>query len=180
MPRLLRPSIPLEVQCRVVLHQLGEMFIDQMLDAYRYDMTVAPSYRGKGFKHLLAIRLPALAELLGCERSDLRLDHNPALGLRTKIINRLGEHVGYEPDANDPEYLIYRTKHDHHLKTNVRGDGAQFSDTALMKRERKRKLKAAGKKKRSRPIPQRKDPWNKQSRKPSLWPKRTIFNGRRP
>lgn len=169
--RLTRPAIPIEVRCRVVLRQLGELFIDQVIDEHRCDYTVAPSYRrthGKLFNEKIA----KLAELLGCEVRDLRLDHNPALALRmrrtkTVMVNgRLKTLHDYSPDANDPEHLIYRTRQDHHIKTYVRGDGAQFSDTTLMKRERKRQKKKLRRRlidgkpgKPSAKIPARKNPW---------------------
>ncbi len=54
------------------------------------------------------------------------LDHNPALILRD-FNPRTGK---YNPDANDPDHLIYRVVDDHHRKTNVAGDGALRSDTA--------------------------------------------------
>lgn len=125
MPRLLRPHIPLEVRCRVVLRQLGEMWVDD-----------AVSHRKTSARRFLDELLSALAELLGCEPKDLRLDHDPALGARQKIF-RKGAHVGYTPDANDPKHLIYREKHAHHIKTNVRGDGAQHPDRVLIKKNRR-------------------------------------------
>lgn len=174
MPRLLRPAIPLEVKCRVVLRQLGELFIDDVIEQHRAHpkdawikaVSVASKAIARSHGRLLADRIPKLAELLGCDASGLRLDHNPALGVREKIINRAGVHIGYRPDANDPEFLIYRSAHGHHIKTNVRGDGAQFSDTTLMKRERRRKRKAAGTKRRSRPIAKRKNPWGPKGSRP--------------
>ena len=125
MPRLLRPHIPLEVRCRVVLRQLGEMWIDDAIGR-----------RKTGAGRFLDELLGALADLLRCESKDLRLDHDPALGAREKVF-RKGKHVGYIPDANDPEFLIYREKHAHHIKTNVRGEGAQYPDRVLIKRQRR-------------------------------------------
>lgn len=154
MSRLYRPSIPVEIKCRVALRQLGEMFIDQVIEAYRarpqdaYIKSITGRVR-PSLTRLLDDRLIKLADLLGCPVTKLRLDHNPALENRMKRtvpkISRVGgqrviKHIAiYSPDANDPEHLIYRTLHAHHIKTHVRGDGAQFSDTALAKRERRRK-----------------------------------------
>lgn len=138
MPRLLRPHIPLEVRCRVALRQGGEMWIDNVIIEWK-------GVRGLGLGELLKIKLEQFAILLACEAKDLRLDHNPALGAREKVF-RKGVHVGYRPDANDPDYLVYREKHAHHIKTNVRGDGAQHPDRVLIKRERKRANKTVKKK----------------------------------
>ena len=141
--RLLRPHIPLEVRCLVALRQLE--CIPLVVLAV-----------GGGTSALLKALLQNLAVKLGCDVADLRLDHNPALGLRD-----FDWHTQtYVPAANDPEYLIYRTKQDHHIKTNVRGDGAQRSDTAMMKRERRRlKKKRPGRRLRSA------NRWPKVSRK---------------
>lgn len=132
MPRLLRPPIPVEVKCRVTLRQLGEMWPDDLIEEWRYDRRK----RARNLSKLLAFSLSRLAALLTCEIADLRLDHDPALGARQKVF-RKGVHVGYVPDANDPEHLIYREKHAHHIKTNVRGDGAQHPDRVLIKKNRR-------------------------------------------
>lgn len=142
MPRLYRPPIPLEVKLRVLLRQRGEMFIEEVVER---------SKKLRNMSSLVAFHMAGLAKELGLESTrGLRLDHNPALGLRKK--RRTGRFVGhgknrievviYTPRANDPDSLLYRTDHAHHIKTNVRGDGAQFSDTALMKRERRRVKKS--------------------------------------
>lgn len=52
--------------------------------------------------------------------SPPQLDHDPALILR-KFNKRTGK---YTPDANDPEFLIYREKADHQQKTTGRKPGA--------------------------------------------------------
>jgi len=89
------------------------------------------------------------------------LDHDPALenrpfNPRTKK---------YTPDANDPEFLIYRTKEDHRIKTLVRGDGAQLSDAAIARKRKRKERKARRPKTRwpSRPL-----------RSASRWPKRKM------
>lgn len=93
-------------------------------------------HQAKRLECLLGI----LATRFGCEVKDLRLDHNPALATRMKRSHFNGKKwiAFYSPDANDPNYLVYREKHDHHIKTNVRGDGAQHPDRVLIKRERRR------------------------------------------
>lgn len=147
MPRLPRPHIPLAVKCTVAVRQLGFLWPDQ----------VVAEARSKSA--LLDELLTKLAGLLGCEVKDLRLDHQPPLAVRDKVRNRAGEIVAYVPDANDPEHLIYRTAHAHHIKTNVRGDGAQFPDRVLIKRERHREKKPKSRTRKawgSRPFPARK------------------------
>ncbi len=150
MPRLVRPNPPLEVRCRVALRQLGEMFPEAVLDAWRHDMTVAPRYRKPGLGKLLASLLDRLARLLGCDVADLRLDHDPALENRKKVFKK-GVHVDYEPPANDPEHLRYRphgTQFDgsHDVKTRIRGDHGQLSDNALAKKNRRIERKRAARK----------------------------------
>lgn len=123
--RLPRPHIPDSVKCEVALRALGEMWPLEALKAR------------KNKSALLAELLARLADLLGVESArDLRLDHQPALALRSKIF-RNGVHVDYDPPSASIEHLIYRTHQDHLIKTNVRGDGAQFSDWAKIRRERR-------------------------------------------
>lgn len=115
MPRLLRPHVPLKIRCKVIARQIGD--------------TVA---RGN-YQRQLDSMLFVLACALGCFVGDLQLDHDPAL--ENRPFNKRTQK--YKPDANDPDYLIYREKHAHHIKTNVRGDGAQLSDAGIA-RKRKR------------------------------------------
>lgn len=161
MPRLLRPHIPLEVRCRVALRQLGEMWPDSVLEV-----------SDQAFGKLLADLLAQLAGLLGCAVTGLHLDHNPALGARAKVI-RKGVHVGYRPAANDPEHLLYREKHAHHIKTNVRGDGAQHPDRVLIKRERRRE-RASGSPKKPSGVKRATVFRTKVSRPKTKWPKRSF------
>ena len=164
MPRLLRPPIGIETKLRVVLRQLGEMFIDEVIRLNRY--VPRESVHRRSLSKLLDEKLEEFAALLKCDVRALRLDHDPALGARRKVF-RKGEHVGYVPDANDPEHLIYREKHAHHIKTNVRGDGAQHPDRVLIKKNRR--LERGPKPKRGPPIRSRgfqkgpKRSWGKRS-----------------
>lgn len=132
MPRLPRPTIPIEIKCSVVLKQLGELFASDVIAAH-----------SRRLGRLLADKKMALAGILNCDVADLRLDHDPALGAREKVRNRLGEIVGYIPAANDVEGLFYRPHgpqfdHSHLIKTNVRGDHGQHPDRVLIKRQRRR------------------------------------------
>ena len=132
MTRLYRPSIPLAVKCRVVMRQLGEMFIEDVLAAHP----------GK-LKLLLSAKMTAFAIITGCEVSDLRLDHDPPLAARPRERRGLGRVTYYMPDANDPDHLFYRPhgaqfEGSHDVKTRIRGDHGQFSDIQLIKRQRRR------------------------------------------
>jgi len=134
MGRLYRPPIPIEVKVRVALRQLGEMFPDDAIKG-------ALGRRGRlgGF---LAEKLADLAKLLGCEVSDLRLDHDPPLGARQRLQYSSVVKPNYIPDANDPEHLNYRPHGpqfagSHDVKTRIRGDNGQLSDIALIKKNRR-------------------------------------------
>lgn len=164
MPRLLRPPIPLDVKCKVALRQLGEMWPGDVLAEHK-----------RGLGRLLRTLLAQLSDLLGCEPADLRLDHNPALAIREKVFRR-GVHVDYVPPANDPEWLIYRDKHAHDIKTRVRGDGAQFSDLALIRRQKKRQRKASPSRGRKsiKPVDFLKKAPKRKIKGKSNWPKRSF------
>ena len=124
-----RPHIPFEVCCRVLLVQLGTLphLIDRFLaeNKGRYE-----AYHNE--------LKPRLAEQLNCKTDELHLDHTLPLAARKKIRNEFGEVVGYDPDANDPDYLRYRVRVAHEFKTNKKGDGAQFRDRALINRQKRR------------------------------------------
>lgn len=148
MARLYRPSIPVEVKCRVALRQLGEERIDYVIDCNRprrdagYIVGVV-GRPGRSLGRLLEEKLPELADILGCSVEELRLDHDPPLALRPQERRGLSKKVFYTPDANDPDYLRYRphgAEHEgsHDVKTRIRGDHGQYSDIVLIKRQRRR------------------------------------------
>jgi hypothetical protein len=145
MPRLLRPRIPFETRCRVLLRQLGELWPDAVILAMKGRLEV-----------FCRLKMEELAAVLDCEAKDLHLDHDPALGARQKVFDADGEHIGYIPDANDKDFLIYREKTAHRVKTNHAGEHGQFPDRVLIKRNRKLEGKVRAKVKRkwpSRPFP---------------------------
>ena len=115
-----RPPIPgLEARCRAAMRQLE-------YDCSRVEHMLQVRAKAEGgMGKLLSDLLQSLAYRLFCPVTELVLDHNPALALR--IYNVRTEK--FTPDANDYYFLIYRSEHGHHRKTNVRGDGAQRSDT---------------------------------------------------
>jgi len=128
--KLVRPYIPLSVRIEVIARQLqacGKLPV--LLDA----MVIAMTQRER-LEHLLASKF-------GTEK--IHLDHDPSLVLRY-YDEETGE---YDPPANDPRYLVYRTAEEHREKTFIRGDGAQFSDAA----KRRRKIKQERKEEPQRP-----------------------------
>lgn len=136
MPRLVRPHQPLSLKLTVARLQLG----DQPDEVAEF-VAVHAEHRNLG--DALWEALEKIAERVGdgCTVADLHLDHDPALATRKKIY-RCGLHVGYEPDANDPEHLRFRPhgsqfEGSHHIKTNVRGDGAQHPDRVLIKKNKR-------------------------------------------
>lgn len=146
-----RPYIPIPVRLKVAERQVRRL--------------------GKSvdfFATTRSIRLKMLLIVL-FNGSTAHLDHDPPLRAR-KFNPRTGR---YTPDANDPDHLVYRTAEGHRLKTNVRGDGAQFPDRVLIKRERKLERKRAGKSRVKAKIPSR--PFQK--RKKTHWP-RSSFSKR--
>lgn len=152
MARLYRPSIPVEVKLRVILRQLGELWPLSVIDTAK---------KNRAMGRQLAGLLESFAQTIKCKVEDLRLDHDPPLGARQQFKNDRGE-VRYVPDANDPEHLHYRPhgtqfENSHDVKTRIRGDHGQFSDLALIKRERRRNRPPKPKKKlASRPFNRRK------------------------
>jgi hypothetical protein len=123
MAKIYRPHIPIKTRCAVALKMLGEIWIDEALEANKGAL-------GSFLDRLLK----KLSELLAEEK--LHLDHDPALATRKR--RGEGKKTIYDPSANDPYYLVYRGKHAHHIKTNVKGDGAQHPDRVLIRRERRR------------------------------------------
>jgi hypothetical protein len=127
--RLPRPYIPLDVRIAVARRQL-RLGHDWNLSNYSLE---------KKLKMLLLC-------LFGAEK--YHLDHDPALMLRDIVRTKDGK-LKYMPDANDPDFLIYRERQDHRIKTIVRGDGAQRSDLSqrrylkriATKQSRRRKFK---------------------------------------
>lgn len=149
MSRLHRPYVPLSVRVQVAKRQLralDEHHAASVFFGLKYDSD----------KRCLSVLLTALFG-----EQKFQLDHDPALENRRQYRRRVkGElRIFYDPPANDPEHLVYREKHAHQIKTNVRGDGAKRSD-----REERAHQKALDRnrgrrpKKKARPIAKRKEP----------------------
>lgn len=124
--KLKRPGIPISVKCDVAARQVQAQ--------YGLGVVLAACLIKNKSKQLEFM----LAALFGEEQPHL--DHDPPLALRF-FNEKTGE---YTPAANDPAHLTYRSKSDHDTKTRIRGDHGQFSDLALIRRE-KRKTKRIGK-----------------------------------
>lgn len=112
-----RPHIPIATRVEVAERQLGVCFVGTL--ARRLDW--------------------ALKQLFGDE--DYHLDHDPPLAARHKRFSRAGAFIDFDPPANSPLHLIYRTKEKHRVKTYVRGEHGQFSDRMLINRAKRRERK---------------------------------------
>jgi hypothetical protein len=116
--KLPRPYIPLSVRIKVARRQLMQKgWTKAKLDNHKRKNK--QSY----LDNLLTLLFDPSQPII------VHMDHDPPLMLRDIIKTRDGT-IRYMPDANDPEYLIYRKADDHKIKTLVRGDGAQRSDFA--------------------------------------------------
>jgi hypothetical protein len=145
-----RPYIPLPVRIEVAYRQAREAGAT---------IVVAPRPEWCGRLNLTFL----LYWLFGDE--DTQLDHDPALGLRdTDDRFPRSDPRHWIPNANDPDYLIYRKQDDdHRVKTYIRGEHGARSDISEMKRRRRiaRKKLKPKRKWSSRPFQKRKTSWPK-------------------
>jgi hypothetical protein len=70
------------------------------------------------------VKLHAALYQLGLEPHAVELDHDPALALRP-VDPETGDTI---PPANDPKFLVWRTKADHKLKTTGRRGESKLCD----------------------------------------------------
>lgn len=184
MARLYRPHIPLKVRLKVIKRQIAQRAGDGMLLAIEAAARRS-NPRNVGFIPTDAIYLDALlvalSEIIGCEVSELRLDHDPALGARKKTGE--GKRTVYDPPANDPDHLFYRphgAQHEgsHDVKTRIRGDHGQYSDIVLIKRQRRRERAAVNETvKKKRPDLRKSSAHNGTHKPKTKWAKRTFPKG---
>lgn len=127
MAKLHRPYILLAVRVKVAERQFNQ----------RTGLHACKPGRMSDGRWLIIL----LSELFGDKK--YALDHNPALVNRRQRKHRDGS-VSYIPDANDPDFLLYREDgpgSNHDIKTRVRGDGAQLSDLAIARKRKRREKK---------------------------------------
>ncbi len=67
----------------------------------------------------LSVKLEAAIRQLGLDPADVEFDHDPALEMRQCDYwhDGSGMKIIYRPDANDPRYIVIRSKADHKRKT---------------------------------------------------------------
>jgi hypothetical protein len=107
-----RPHIPLSVRVKVA---------DRQVRAMRPTLKIG-WYLGIDWRGYAGKQLVAALEILP---KGSQLDHDPAL-----ILRQFDEETGlYTPDANDPDYLIYREPGDHLQKTIGRKADAEKTVT---------------------------------------------------
>jgi hypothetical protein len=147
------PQPPASVKCLVAFSQLLAIGVNAFPHSRR---------DGETLKAYLRRLLELMAEKLECTVAELRLDHNPALILRPYNPRVKAIAARYTPNANDPNAMIYRSAHAHHIKTNVSGDGAQRSDTAeRMHQRRMDENRGLRPRKPKKKIARRENPWQK-------------------
>lgn len=151
MPRP-RPAIPLPVQVLVAERQLFA--------------------KGNGWQAVIVTtqfvtlgrRLSVLLWLLfGTDQTHL--DHDPPLRWRTYNERIKNIAARYTPNANSPDHLVWLTVEAHKIKTNKRGNGAQYPDRVLINRERARE----------RPEKPKRSQWPTAKK---AWPSRPFPKGR--
>lgn len=131
--KLPRPYIPLEVRLMVAERQVRE---------HQLDPHLSPSLPKQA-------RLEALLRILSTyhDEGKLELHHRPAL-LNREQVKIAGVVIGYLPDANDHRYLVYLPEDEHDIETRVRGQGAQLSDLAQARKNKRIARRLSGTKKR--------------------------------
>ena len=76
----------------------------------------------------LSVKLDAALHALGLAGFAIQWDHQPPLGLREQIRDGDGNFLRYEPDENDPRYIVPMIKDGHRLKTSGRKHDASNGD----------------------------------------------------
>ena len=74
-------------------------------------------------------KLDAALHCLGLLGVEIQWDHQPPLALRDKIFDVDGEFLRYEPDENDPRYIVPMVTGLHREKTNGKRHDASNGDT---------------------------------------------------
>jgi hypothetical protein len=152
MNKLPRPYVPLGIRLVVAERQFAEKHgLVFKPDTARVD-------RGTRLRRLLTMLFGDTA---------VELHHRPALCNREVVpVSTAKKHVGkawfktpkiytftstfcrYEPDANDPDFLVYVPVEEHVIETRVRGQHGDYSD--LAKRRKVKRIAQKAKRPRSR------------------------------
>ena len=144
-----RPYIPLAVRVEVARRQLI------LREGTFRALSPLAKYPGSA-----KLKLDFLLECL-FDGAGSHLDHDPSLILRPYNPRIKDPAARYTPNANDPAALVYRGVHEHQIKTNVRGEHGQLSDTSLRMKNRRmdenrgRRKRRPKKKIPSRPFPKK-------------------------
>ena len=149
--RLPRPYIPLSTRIEVAERQYFERFGRPVVRTFR-----------QGRKHLFVVLASIFQDP---DRGGISLA--PELHHRPALVNRPRKRNGtYQPDANDPRFLVYLPKQEHDIETRVRGLHGQHSDLALVRKRKRKERKAKRPKTRwaSRPL-----------KSASRWPKKRTM-----
>jgi hypothetical protein len=153
-----RPHIPLSVKVAVAERMLrdnaqkgmwNDVLFEQLYDSRKLEISPQNPWPLKD-------RIDALLHHLFGD-DPRHLDHDPALALRMRLPDGR-----YSPEANDPEFLVYRRERDHLQKTVGRKADAEKTVTTIgsdvwlqkkfrrLERPKRRKAKIP-----SRPFPKR-------------------------
>jgi hypothetical protein len=119
-----RPYIPISVRVLVAERQVRKIASAKWWECYQHAVSNGMT---------MGARLLALLLRLGHEAGwtvSHQLDHDPALILRRYNPRIKKVAARYTPDANDPDFLIYRPKPEHGFKTTGRKPGAERTVTS--------------------------------------------------
>jgi hypothetical protein len=186
MARLIRPYIPLAVRVQVAERQVDAAIaalgqFDPETDKRSRNLAVFRDFVDRQSWHAgrsAAHKLSLLLRLLFGDDQP-HLDHDPPLGARTKIYRRKRGEYDYAPNANNPDYLVYREAGAHRLKTNVKGEHGQHPDRVLIKKARR--LEKGNRKKSRQKAGSRNFIFSTDKLKPKMkWPKRKFETRRKP
>lgn len=147
MTKLLRPPISDTIKAAVAVRQLRELRAPE-------ETLLRTERRVGDYLERLLFALQVFMKT----NKPLECHHRPALANREKVYASEGRgvpliHVGYIPDANDPEHLFHLPEDDHDVETRVRGLRGQHSDLGLIRKRKnieknrdpnRRKAKIAG------------------------------------
>lgn len=167
-----RPYIPLDVRIKVAERQIQGAIAAGLVPSIWWPTYVSASPAMTARERLIAL-VDRLAEALG---DVLELDHDPAL-----ILRRFRPHKGrpeaswFTPNANDPDFLVYRVAGEHQQKTTGRKAGATHTVTTkgsdIWLKSKFNRLEGKTKRRPKQKIAARRNPWQKGRKLPSRAPR---------